>query len=549
MAIADLLTKLTDDIRDSYDAVEEKGGTLPEHKNTDSLPDAIRSIEGGGSAIPEWGSIKYYSVWNTEWSFSGDMVRVDNVDEEVLENFLNEYPTDSPSFWFEGYEEPAIWHFMYDGGEITITPEDFTNTTGISYTPTYEPLEYASIYGEKEYVVDKSSPIVNMDLVENDLSEFSSYENEYEFDGGNIYRNAITEISIGSEWTDLPVRFCYRLDELCKINYLQESNLENIGDSCFSSCPKLNQPFILPSSLETIGGGFLGWNNTFNSSVLIQDGVTSIGSSFLGRSGAFNQPVALPNSVVSIGNSFLEYCISFNSTVSLPSGITSIPRSFLRGCRRFNQPLSLPSGVTSIGEEFLSGDSAFNQIVSLPSGLTMIKEDFLRSCTSYNQELNIPNSVTSIGGSFMLSCSAFNKKLVIPGSVLTIGGNFANDWSSFNSELVISDGVQQIGGSCFSSLTSFNKNLKIPSSVGNIGSNSFQHLQNMQGIIDLTGVNIGGISAEFNGAFCFYTSESSSIGYRNGIKIKCDDYASFLRKFPNGRQNPQTTYYRKTVSV
>jgi len=36
------------DLQDSYEKIEEKGGTIPEHKNTNNLPPAIESISGGG---------------------------------------------------------------------------------------------------------------------------------------------------------------------------------------------------------------------------------------------------------------------------------------------------------------------------------------------------------------------------------------------------------------------------------------------------------------------------------------------------------------------
>lgn len=47
MAIADKLTKLSTDITNAYEAIEDKGGTIPANKNTDNLEDAIRSISSG----------------------------------------------------------------------------------------------------------------------------------------------------------------------------------------------------------------------------------------------------------------------------------------------------------------------------------------------------------------------------------------------------------------------------------------------------------------------------------------------------------------------
>lgn len=50
MAIADKLTKLSTDITNAYEAVDDKGGTLPLNKNTENLGDAIRSISSGGAS-------------------------------------------------------------------------------------------------------------------------------------------------------------------------------------------------------------------------------------------------------------------------------------------------------------------------------------------------------------------------------------------------------------------------------------------------------------------------------------------------------------------
>lgn len=50
MAISDKLTKLATDITNAYDAIDDKGGTIPANKNTDNLENAIRSIENGGQS-------------------------------------------------------------------------------------------------------------------------------------------------------------------------------------------------------------------------------------------------------------------------------------------------------------------------------------------------------------------------------------------------------------------------------------------------------------------------------------------------------------------
>ena len=47
MAIADTLTELATDISNAYDSIDDKGGTLPQSKNTNNLATAIDSIPSG----------------------------------------------------------------------------------------------------------------------------------------------------------------------------------------------------------------------------------------------------------------------------------------------------------------------------------------------------------------------------------------------------------------------------------------------------------------------------------------------------------------------
>ena len=53
MGIKQYLSKIVTDLRSAYSAIDTKGGTIPAHKNTDNLADAITSIPtGGGAGIP-----------------------------------------------------------------------------------------------------------------------------------------------------------------------------------------------------------------------------------------------------------------------------------------------------------------------------------------------------------------------------------------------------------------------------------------------------------------------------------------------------------------
>lgn len=49
MSVQSEINRITNNIADAYDAVENKGGTLPAALTSDNLADAIQSISGGGS--------------------------------------------------------------------------------------------------------------------------------------------------------------------------------------------------------------------------------------------------------------------------------------------------------------------------------------------------------------------------------------------------------------------------------------------------------------------------------------------------------------------
>lgn len=54
MSVATELTKLNTNIKNAYDEIATKGGTIPQNKNTDNLATAISSISGGGGGIDEY---------------------------------------------------------------------------------------------------------------------------------------------------------------------------------------------------------------------------------------------------------------------------------------------------------------------------------------------------------------------------------------------------------------------------------------------------------------------------------------------------------------
>ena len=75
MSVATELTKLNTNIKNAYDEISAKDGTIPQNKNTDNLPTAIRSIPaGGGSSIDE------YIDTNGSWTrFTNAIIKIPDI--------------------------------------------------------------------------------------------------------------------------------------------------------------------------------------------------------------------------------------------------------------------------------------------------------------------------------------------------------------------------------------------------------------------------------------------------------------------------------------
>ena len=77
MSIATELTALSNNLSNAYNAIDNKGGTIPANKNTANLADAINSISGGGSVVVTNGQIKQYKALSS------------NIDANTFVNLLN----------------------------------------------------------------------------------------------------------------------------------------------------------------------------------------------------------------------------------------------------------------------------------------------------------------------------------------------------------------------------------------------------------------------------------------------------------------------------
>ena len=157
--------------------------------------------------------------------------------------------------------------------------------------------------------------------------------------------------AVNYTWTDM-LRITYFLS-LKKIEFINTSNIINIGTAAFASSPSLTT-INLPDELRSIG------NQAFY-------GCSSLTT------------INLPNNLTSIGSEVLRNCPSL-TTINLPDELRSIGYQAFYGCSSLTT-INLPNNLTSIGYQAFYGCSSLTTI-NLPNNLTSIGSEVLRNCPS-----------------------------------------------------------------------------------------------------------------------------------------------------------------------
>ncbi len=306
MARSDLLTKLTDDIRDSYDAVEEKGGTLPEHKNTDSLPEAIRSIAGGGS-ITGYGKIEFFKKKIDEFDFSCNYCTAEIVDNDLFGKWYAETRSSSIDY------NNGVWvYWSYEGEQIEI--DDFSSI-GLEVNLDSPDTDWANIEIYYEVKPDLESGIDSVDI---DSAGYEILHNLYDyydtpapFGDKEVYTCCIYRYYFGTLVEDDGDNFLAgNLYEGWEIDCRAGTNVTRFGNSC-----RLGRGVLSLPNLTSIGIGVeiasdkieLPKLETIGNSCTIYTGgeltllkLTSIGNNFTAD---YASNINFPK-VVSIGNNF-----------------------------------------------------------------------------------------------------------------------------------------------------------------------------------------------------------------------------------------------------
>lgn len=434
MSVADKLEKLTTDITSAYDVIEGKGGTIPEHKNTENLAPAIESIQSGGTLPqPNYGRI-WYGDYN--WVVESAEECTVGVDVEKFTEYLETNPImdmgGEQRANFDYNTEGQTWQsWDFENPVEGLTTEQMAEQLGItvvvnsgaewamfslSSSPDFSDLKYTEFQSLEEY------------------NSFADGENEpIRINGGTLERQQIRKYEFGGVPTAVPDYCLSNCDKLVSITEVPEG-VVSIGDDFLrysGSSPDGVGRVLLPSTLKTIGDRFLAGPAVTKYPVNIPEGVTSIGASSMSQNnagGIFNQPISFPSSVTSMGSGFCNNSIGYNQMLIIPSNLTELDGWF-NTMLLFNQPIYIPQTITKIKDSFVNFGRMTSTIYVGNLSPNIVEEnsrnDFLTSNSA-----SVPaytQGITIIGGNRQAWLEAFpnrdwSSRPLIRGRKLIDGG-------------------------------------------------------------------------------------------------------------------------------
>lgn len=440
--VAKNLEGLVGDVRDSFQAIEEKGGTVPESLNTESLPSSIETIIGGEQPAPEWGRLYFYTeetnVPQCPYVSATQNATVRILSIERFKAFVAEYPSTQPgtyTFEFSSGFQTTIRYTNCAGGIRTIGN---MYAFGLGATASAVSGASFSIGTYANYPMYVGAPIGYVTLSsQQEVNSLCSDAEEYVVGNLKIPAYSIVKFVGGTELTSIGDKFLSK-SGVKEVDFSNSNKLTSVGNYFLAYCVNLNSGVELPKA-TTVGTYFLYYSSVCGRVSLPE--ITETGSYFCAECFDFNHELNIPK-VENIGNNFLSGARSFNRPVDL-SNIETIGTYFLQGSNAaitgnlpnnpsmaFNQPVDF-SGVQSLGNYTLANNRNLNSTITLPTSGT-IGSNFLDSCYSFNKDIYISSTITKIGQGFLKNC---NNMLAItycnaPATVLTTSP--LSDTSSFS---------------------------------------------------------------------------------------------------------------------
>ena len=401
-------TKLTN----IADAIREKNRT-EEQMTVDLMPDAIRSIQGGGSGE---------KVTKKDVNFY-------DYDGEILYSYTAAETaelTDMPTL-------PTMEGMICQGWNLTL---DYVK----AYTADYGKCDIGATYITDDgktrlYIRIDSDARMELPLyfsqtvahgVTIDWGDGSSHEtvagtgnvNTKHIYGG-IGEYLITmepkngcELGFGNGTEETSIFGAMR----AYTNMLQDIRIGRgvtiIDDCAFINCHSLVS-ITIPNSVTIIGECTFFYCYLLKS-ITIPNSVTSIdGNEFASCYGL--KSIMIPNSVTSIGGYAFESCHSLVS-ITIPNSVASIYNDAFINCYGLKS-IMIPNSVKSIDKAAFYGCNRLKSIM-IPNSVTSIALAVLRYCYVITS-ITIPNSVTIIGDEAFYDCKSmkyydFSKHTAVP---------------------------------------------------------------------------------------------------------------------------------------
>lgn len=429
MSIADKLTKLATDINSAYTAIGTKGGTVPEHKNTENLADAIGSISGGGGGA-------------------------------VVEKDVNFYDYDGTLLYSYSFEEAAT---------LTALPD----------LPTHP---------EKEnFFVDKWTETLNTVVNSKSITNYTQLNVGLEC---HYYKGDQSEFTFDIEGGEsITVYFSQTISEGVTIDFGDESSVVTVSGTGFvnSGSHTYTNSGTYTLTLTPAEGCDITIGHTSSTSTMFGTSSTInliLRKLYLGRckvQGRFVAYICQELKKVELSNKFtgmssdsaFTNCYSLRELV-IPNSLTGLPSNYIGNGYALNF-VTVPSSMASLRTRVFSGSRVKSVIIPTTCNITATSifenANFLEKCyipvaTSLNNYVSYAYKVkkiflpqiSSVTGSILGSC--YSLKTIIFGDVQSIPSNGWIASQNYLEELNFSrcSQVPTISGSSFfSNLKAYTK--------------------------------------------------------------------------------------------
>lgn len=369
MSIASELQNYNNGLLGAYNAVNTKGGTVPNNKNLTNLPNAIDSIPSGGGGT--------LTISADQDGIQGDGV-------------ITAYNKTTGVITGTGFGSSEGFVLLLDRDTHTYISQPTSSWSNTSITLT-TPIDTSTIEGYTSIcVVDANGLWTTKLMLDGDVAIQAEYGYLYvrsrttgEIEKVEItdYRNSGIAGSVINRLITLGSKTFYSDDVVgAMINEVPYDGsglthvlgfMQNLNqpvkvpfnawryDNCMRQCTHLNQPVEFGAP---------------------QGGAQPLGQYFLANNTSFNQPITIPSFISTIGNRFLSVCYAFAQELEIPSTVGQISAYFLQetsvkkitlrntGSISNNFMGNLRKPCTFVIETSSSTPSATNSVTSVSGG-------------------------------------------------------------------------------------------------------------------------------------------------------------------------------------